>query len=227
MATQAERRIPLSRDRVLQAAIDLADEGGIDALSMRKLGQALGVEAMSLYNHVANKDDLFDGIIDLVLAEVELPSSQEDWETSVWKSVTSFHDTLMRHGWACSLLMSFSSVRPTRLRYMEALMQCLREAGFSPAMTYHAYHALDSHIVGFTLWQLGHIMPGSESPITTTDDIVRALAKRLPMLDLDDYPYLVEHAKQHLTDGPHKTPTEFDFVLQLILDGLKRIRDQR
>jgi AcrR family transcriptional regulator len=226
MARHAERRAPLSRDRVLQAAIDLADEGGIDALSMRKLGQALGVEAMSLYNHVANKDDLLDGIIDLVLAEVELPSSQEDWETSVWKSVTSFHDALVRHRWACSLLLSFPRVRPTRIHYMEALMRCLREAGFSPAMTYHAYHALDSHILGFTLWQLGHIMPGSGIPIKTMDDIVRAVAKFLPTLDVDEYPCLLEHAEQHLTDGPHKTPTEFDFGLRLILDGLKRIRDQ-
>src|SRR5437763_7215241 len=109
-------RTPLNRDRVLAAALRLADEAGIEALTMRKLGQALGVEAMSLYNHVANKDDLLDGIIDLVLGEVELPSSQEDWETSVWKSATSFHDVLVRHRWACSLLMSFPRVRPTRIR---------------------------------------------------------------------------------------------------------------
>lgn len=223
---QTERRAPLSRDRVLQAAIELADEGGIDSLSMRKLGQALGVEAMSLYNHVANKDDLLDGIIDLVLAEIELPSSQEDWETSVWKSVISVHDALLRHRWACSLLMSFPRVRPMRIRYMEALLGCLREAGFSPAMTYHAYHALDSHILGFTLWELGHVMPGTGTPIKTMDDIVRSVGRLLPTLDIHEYPYLLEHAEQHLTDGPHKTPSEFDFVLRLILDGLKRIRDQ-
>ncbi len=105
-------------------------------------------------------------------------------------------------------------------------MRCLREAGFSPAMTYHAYHALDSHILGFTLWQLGHVMPGSGTPIKTTDDIVRFMAKFLPTLHVDQYPYLLEHAEQHLTDGPHKTPTEFEFVLRLILDGLKKIRDQ-
>src|SRR5437016_2439454 len=105
MALQADRRIPLNRERVIQAAISLVDEGGIESLSMRKLGQALGVEAMSLYNHVANKQDILDGIVDLVLGEFELPSAGEDWETAIRTCAISAHDALERHPWACDLIM--------------------------------------------------------------------------------------------------------------------------
>src|SRR5947209_12607310 len=116
MATQADRRVPLSRERVLDAALRLVDQSGIESLSMRKLGQALGVEAMSLYNHVANKNDLLDGIVDLVLSEFELPSAEEDWEAAIRKCAISAHDALVRHPWACNLIMSSPSVRPARLR---------------------------------------------------------------------------------------------------------------
>ena len=224
MATQTERRAPLSRDQVLRAAMQLVDEGGIDSLTMRKLGQALGVEAMALYNHVANKDDLLNGIVDLVLGEFELPSEGEDWEAGVRKLATSAHDALARHPWSSSLILSSSSVRPARLRYMEALFRCLREAGFSPEETYHAYHALDSHILGFTLWQLGHTMPEDAPRITTKEELAVFVATVLPELSLDDYPYLLEHSELHLRQGSHKEEGEFEFGLRLILDGLKSMR---
>src|SRR5436190_10711218 len=152
MATQTEPRIPLSRERVLQAAIELADEGGIESLSMRKLARELGVEAMSLYNHVANKGDLVDAIADLVVSEIELPAAGEEWDVAVRTCAISAYETFMRHPWACGLVMSPTRARAVpapRIRYIEWLLRCLREAGFSPELTYHAYHALDSHILGF------------------------------------------------------------------------------
>src|SRR5919197_817342 len=126
---------------------------------MRKLARALGVEAMSLYNHVANKDDLVDAIVDLVVDEIAFPSSSEDWAAAIRQCAISAHETFLRHPWACSLVMSPSTTRTARaprLGYMEWLLRRLRDAGFSPELTYHAYHALDSHILGFTLWQPGH-----------------------------------------------------------------------
>src|SRR5215469_2460699 len=153
---QADRGVPLTKDRVIRAAIRLVDEGGIASLSMRKLGQAVGVEAMSLYNHVASKDDILDGIADHVLSEIELPAAGADWESAIWKCATSAHDILVAHPWACTLIMSIARPLPSRLRYMDSVLGCLREAGFSPAAAYHGYHALDSHILGFTLWEAGH-----------------------------------------------------------------------
>src|SRR2546423_5127414 len=117
MAAKTERRLPLSRDRILQTALELVDTGGIESLTMRKLGQALGFEAMSLYNHVANKDDVLDGILDLVLAESEPPSPAGEWDAAIRASAISVHDALRRHPWSCGLLMSPGRVRPTRLRY--------------------------------------------------------------------------------------------------------------
>ena len=136
--TSALPRSPLNRDRVLEAALSLADDRGIEFLTMRKLGQALGVEAMSLYNHVANKDDILDGIVDRVAQEFELPSAAEDWEASIRKSAISAHDALQRHTWACGLMMSGARVIPARIRYMDSLLGCLRDAGFSAELTYTA-----------------------------------------------------------------------------------------
>jgi len=216
MALQTERRVPLNRDRVLHAAIRLADEGGIESLSMRKLGQALGVEAMSLYNHVANKDDILNGIVDLVVTEIELPSADEDWETALRDTAISTYDAFLRHPWVCNLMLSVASLGPARLRYIDALLRRIREAGFSPEATYHAYHALDSHIVGFTLWQLGHSIRKEDA--AALEEICRR------RVSLDDYPDLAEHARQHYTPGPHKDEGEFEFGLRLVLDGLRRIR---
>ena len=132
---------------------------------MRKLARALGVEAMSLYNHVANKGDLVDGIVELVVGEIELPSNTDDWEAAIRECAISAHETLRRHPWACSLVMSpttTQTARTSRLRYMEWLLGRLKAGGFSPELTYHAYHALDAHILGYTLWQLGHSVGAAE-----------------------------------------------------------------
>jgi AcrR family transcriptional regulator len=225
MPVQTDRRLPLNRNRVLQAAISLVDEGGIESLSMRKLGQALGVEAMSLYNHVANKDDLLDGIVDLVLNEIELPAVDQDWEAAIRACAISAHDAFWHHPWACNLIMSSTRVHPARLHYMESLLRTLREAGFSAEETYHAYHTLDSHILGFTLWQVGHTIPGDGPRVTTREELRDFMATFFPTLRMGDYPYLIEHGEQHLLDGSHKEEGEFEFGLRLILDGLKRMRN--
>jgi AcrR family transcriptional regulator len=217
MAAHTEPRLPLSRDRILQAALDLADEIGIESVTMRKLGQALGFEAMSLYNHVTNKDDVLDGILDLVLDESEPPSPAGDWRTAIRNSAISVHRGLTRHPWACPLLMSPGRIRPARLQYMDSLLGRLREAGFSADKTYHAYHVLDAHIFGFSLWQANHSYNAAQ-----VADLAAEWFER--MIPADVYPYLHEHGEQHLTGGPHHDVSAFEFGLGFILDGLEKIR---
>ena len=202
---------------MLEAAIAFADANGIESLSMRKLSAELGYEVMSLYNHVANKDDILDGIVDLVVSEIEQPAGAEDWETAMRTCAISAHEALLRHPWACSLILAPTlRVIPARLRYIDWLLGRLRQADFSAETTYHGYHALDSHILGFTLWELGHSI-GPAQPA----DVVATVLGDFPA---DEYPYLAEHIEQHLADGGPHEQGEFEFGLELILDGLKRIR---
>jgi AcrR family transcriptional regulator len=218
MPAKAKRRAPLTRERVLDAALRLADDGGIESLSMRKLGQSLGVEAMSLYNHVANKDDVVKGILQRVADEIEPPSPDEEWDASIRKSAISAHDALRRHPWACNLMMSPGYILATRIRYMDALLGRLDAAGFSPDLTYHAYHVLDAHIFGFSLWQAGH----SLDLVDTAD--LKGLARRFTSeFPRDEYPHMNEHVQQHFAEGPHRQVKAFEFALDLILDGLKRM----
>ena len=217
-------RQPLSRDRILEAALALADEGGIESLSMRKLGQALGVEAMSLYNHVANKDDILNSIVDLVVAEFELPVAGDDWEEALRKTAISGHEALLRHRWASTLVMSTNAVSYARVRYIDAVLRLLREAGFSADTTYHAYHAIDSHILGFTLWELGHTPNPEALASFGASDFADLAAKFLEALPAADYPYFAEHVHQHLADSGPRDVSEFEFGLELILEGLKRMR---
>jgi AcrR family transcriptional regulator len=215
MATETEPRLPLSRDRILRAALELVDDGGIDSLTMRKLGQALGFEAMSLYNHVANKDDVIDGILDLVLAEGELPSPSGDWDGAVRSSAVSVHAALRRHPWASAVVMAPGRLRPARLRYMDSLLGRIREAGFSAETTYHAYHVLDGHIFGFSLWEASHSYSDADA-----SEMTAAFERTITA---DEYPYLREHGEQHFAEGPHHDVSAFEFGLDLILDGLKKI----
>ncbi len=215
--TSHGNRVPLTTERVLDAAISLADQGGVESISMRKLGQALGVEAMSLYNHVANKDAILDGIADQVLRQIDLPGSAAGagWERAIWRCAVSAHDVLTAHPWACNLIMSTPRILPTRLRYIDSILRCLREAGFSAAAAYHGYHALDSHILGFTLWAAGHGI--------SEDDLAQVM-NYVPQLAADGYPYLAEHAEQHVSGSEDTGEGEFEFGLRLIVDGLKRMR---
>jgi AcrR family transcriptional regulator len=216
-ASDPQPRVPLSRDRVIDAAIGLADRSGIESLTMRKLARELGVEAMSLYNHVANKRDLVGGIVDRIVGEFELPAAG-NWESAIRRCAISAHEVLLRHPWSCSLVLSPGGGPGTdsaRMRYIEWLLAQLREAGFSAEQAYHGYHALDSHILGFTIWQLGHSV-GTEDIHDLADTFLREVS-------LADFPYLVEHVHQHLAAG-HDGASEFEYGLDLILDGLKRER---
>jgi AcrR family transcriptional regulator len=216
-ALNPEPRIPLNRDRVLRAAITLADESGLETVTMRKLGQALGVEAMSLYNHVANKDDLLTGMVDQVVAEMEVAAVDGDWKAAIRRSVISAHDVLVAHPWAARLMISSPGVSTARLRYMEGLLAALRHGGFSAVQTHHAYHALDSHIVGFTLWQVSFPFEAEELP-----DLASRFLRQLPA---DEYPALIEHVELHLAGVDDDGESEFAYGLDLILDGVERLRD--
>lgn len=208
----------LSRDRILATAVRLADREGLEAVTMRRLGQALGVEAMSLYKHVANKDAILDGLLERVLSEVELPQSGGDWEAELRRAATSMHDALARHPWACGLVMAPASspnALGARIRYIEALLRTLREAGFTPLQAFYGYHAFDSHAVGFTMWELGHAVPDPDNAVV--EQLMR-------QIEGGEYPYLLEHARQHDTDHPQSS---FEFGLNLIFDGLRRMRENR
>ena len=210
MTTQT--RIPLSRDRILQAALRLADESGAEAVTMRRLGEELGFEAMSLYRHVANKKDLFDGMLDLVLAEWQPPDSDCDWSAAIRTSARSVHDALRRHRWAAQLLMTGDHIRPARMRYMDQLLGRLRDAGFDPDATYSVYHLLDGYIFGFSLWEIAY----TSFPLDA-----EAVTRLMQSIPWDEYPQLAEHRDQHMTEGPHREVSAFDVGLDLILDGLR------
>jgi AcrR family transcriptional regulator len=218
MAASPEPRLPLSRDRILASALELADAHGIESLTMRKLGQSLGFEAMSLYNYVSGKDDVLGGILDLVLAESESPSPEGSWDEAVRASAISVHDALTRHPWASTLLMEPGRTRTRSLQYMDALLGRLREAGFSAETTYHAYHVLDAHIFGFSLWEKGHTY--------TADQASNLKAMFEETVAAGAFPYLHEHGQQHFVEGPHREQSAFEFGLDLILDGLKKLRER-
>lgn len=206
-------RAPLTTERVLRAAVAFADEHGLESLSMRKLARELGFEVMSLYNHVANKDEMLDGMVDLVVEEMELPTASADWKASMRASAISGHQVLLRHPWA-SALWSTRMPGPARVRFMERLLAALDEAGFDPELTYHAYHALTMHIVGFT----GHQLSYAFETQGELEDLARQFLGANPA---DEFPHLHEHVRQHFEEAHDD---EFEFVLDLILDGLERSR---
>jgi len=209
-----EARIPLSRERVLQAAVELADGAGVEALTMRRLGDELGFEAMSLYRHVANKDDLLDGMLDVVLAEWQLPDADADWADAIKASARSVHDGLRRHPWAARLLTTGAHFRPARLRYMDGLLGRLRRAGFDADSTYHVYHVLDGYIFGFSLWEIAYT--------TIADDVRGRVLELMETIPWDEYTHLAEHRDQHMSEGPHQEEDAFEVGLGLILDGLQK-----
>lgn len=209
-------RAPLTRDRIVRAGLQLADGSGVDAVTMRRVGQELGFEAMSLYRHVTGKDDLLNGMLDVVLEEWELPSDEEPWAQAVRASALSVHAALRRHPWAARLLMSGSHLRPARLGYMDSLLGTLRRGGFDADTTYHVYHLLDGHIFGFSLWEIAYT-----SAEATDEELVARFIATVPW---DDYPHLTEHRDQHMSDGAHREVSAFEVGLDLILDGLQTSR---
>jgi AcrR family transcriptional regulator len=208
-------RTPLTRKRVLRAAIRLADKGGIESLSMRKLAQALGVEAMSLYNHVENKEDVLSGIVDIVAGEIEVPAIGADWKEAIRRRAISAHEMLLRHPWASLLIVARINVGPAMLRYVDSTLGCLREAGFSYEMADHAWNAIDSHVYGFTLQKLNFVIEPSEYADTAEE--------YLPLIPADEFPYL-NGLSQQVIGGTYDGVHDFEFGLELILDGLERLR---
>jgi AcrR family transcriptional regulator len=210
------RTRPLSKERVLRAGLRLVDEHGLEALSMRKLANKLGVEAMSLYNHVENKDDLVGGILGLVESEIEAPRVDGDWKAEVRRSVVSAHEAFSRHPWAAQIWMSSPQGADRGTQRAEAMLRSLREAGFSEGLTYHAFHVLNAYSLGYTL---------QESSFGFDLEQIEQLAARfLRDFPTDEYPYLAEHIRQHTEPGEHRHGN-FEFGLDLLLDGLERLRD--
>lgn len=214
----AEPRTRLTRDRVLQAAIALADTGGIASLTMRRLGVELGVEAMSLYNHVANKSDLLDGMIDGVFAEIDLPTGVTDWRTAMRRRAISVREVLSRHRWATALMESRTTPGPANLRHHDAVLGTLRRAGFSVVMAAHAYSLLDSYIYGFTSQEPSLPFDGPEETAAVAQSIMARFAS-------GEYPHLTELAVEHVLQPGYDYGDEFAYGLDLILDGLERARD--
>ena len=215
MTDPAGPRARLNRDRVLRVAVALADAGGIESLTMRKLGVELGVEAMSLYNHVANKADLLDGMIDVVFAEIDLPAGDSDWRVAMRRRAMSAREVLARHRWATGLMESRTTPGPATLRHHDTVLGTLRGAGFSIELAAHAYSALDSYIYGFALQEPSLSFDNGEG----TAKVAQAIMARFAS---GEYPHLTEIAVDHVMQPGYDYGNEFAFGLELILDGLDR-----
>jgi AcrR family transcriptional regulator len=212
-SSDAKHRGRLSRQRVLAAAIALADERGLEALTMRELGKKLGVEAMSLYNHVVNKDDLLDGMIDQVVSEIDLPSGL-DWREAMRRRATSAHHIFSRHPWASALIDSRQTSGLERLRYLDWVIGTLRQAGFSLELAVRAFSLLDSYIYGFARQQLNMSSGGD----ATSEEMAAVFLRAVPA---GEYPYLTEMIVGHAMQVAYDESADFQFGLNLILDGLE------
>jgi AcrR family transcriptional regulator len=212
------RRAPLTRERVLRAALAIADKGGLEALSMRNVGRRLGVEAMSLYNHVANKEDLVDGLIDIVFGEIDVPVPGEmEWTTAMRRRAISVREALSRHPWAIGLMEGRLNPGAATLRNHDAVMGCLREGGFPFRAAVHAYSVMDAYIYGFALQE-------KNLPFERPEEVSEVMEiQQTHVPEMADYPYLVEVATEMAKAG-YDYATEFEFGLDLILDGLERFR---
>jgi AcrR family transcriptional regulator len=213
---RARNRVPLSRKRVLDAAMKLADEGGIDSLTMRRLGQELGVEAMAVYYHFANKDEVVDGIVDRVHAEIEVPSDAADWSAAMRRRAFSAREALAHHPWAAVLMESRRNPGPASLRHHDAVLGQLRAAGFSVEASAHAFSLLDSYIYGFAQQQASLPFESGDAAAVVED--------MLQSFPVDAYPHLAEMAFQHVMKPGYDYANEFTFGIDLILDGLERSR---
>ena len=214
----SEQRTPLWRERVLRAAMAHADEGGLETFTMRKLAGALGVAPMSLYRHVANKDDLVDGIVDLVFDEIDLPAAGAEWKGAMRQRAISVRQALARHRWAIGLMESRRNPGPANLRHHDAVIGSLRAGGFDIAMAAHAYSLLDGYIYGFALTKMN-------LPFDSSEEVAEMAQGMLEPFPLDEYPHLVEMLTQHVMKPGYDFGNEFEYGLDLILDGLERVRD--
>jgi AcrR family transcriptional regulator len=224
-----ETRVPLSRERVLDTAVTLADRHGIEWLSMRKLADELGVAAMSLYYHVPNKVELIDGMIDIVFSEIEPPSLEHDWKTAMRRRAISTRQALNRHRWAVGHMEGRTTHGPANLRLHNAVLGCLRAAGFSIEMTVHAYSVQDAYIYGFALQEKNLPFDTAEESAAVAEEQYRQfaeLAEERRFADLEDeFPYLAEVVAGHVAKVGYDFTAAFEYGLDLILDALEKRRD--
>jgi AcrR family transcriptional regulator len=219
--TEAPRRIPLSRDRVLRAAVALADEAGIESVSMRRLAQELGVVPMALYKHVADKEDVLDGMVDVVLGEIDPPAGGTDWKSAIRQRIFLARQTFLRHPWAARVLEAQADPTPRVMAYMDSTIGIFREGGFSIDLTHHVMHAIGSRIFGFTQ----ELFDDS----ATADPEASAA---MPPEMAQQYPYITEliaaisHDQGTVVGPGCDDHFEFEFALDLLLDGIEKLREQ-
>jgi AcrR family transcriptional regulator len=212
----AASRAPLTRDRAVQVAVALADAGGIESLSMRKLARELGVEAMSLYYHVKSKEDILDGMVDIVFSEIELPSAGAEWKTAMRERAESTRSVLKRHPWAISLMDSRTTPGAETLKHLDTVIGCLSDAGFSIPMAAHAMSLLDSYVRGFAQQE-------ASLPLDASGDIGAAtegIMEQQHMMS-DAFPHLSEMAVKLVLQPGYAYGNEFEFGLRVILDGIE------
>jgi AcrR family transcriptional regulator len=218
-STSAPPRLPLSRERILRTAVALADEGGVESLSMRKIALELGVVPMALYKHVANKDEVLDGMVDVVVGEIDPPTADADWKTTIRERVLSARRALLRHPWASQVIESRTDPTPAVIEYMDSMIGIFRAGGFSIDLTHHAMHAMGSRLLGFS----------QELFKDTADDDPEAQAMMLQWM-ADRYPHITEmvaaisHEEESVVGSGCDDQFEFEFALDLTLDGLERLR---
>ena len=208
-------RVPLSRDRVLAGAITVADAGGIGGLTIRTLAQELGVKPMSVYHYVANKDEIIDGIVDLVYGEIDLPVPGGDWRSEMRRRAHSARRVLANHPWATPLLQSRLNPGPATLRHHNAFIATLRTAGFSVRLTAHAFALIDSYVFGFALSE-------NALPIHGPDSVADTAASMMQFFDAEAYPSLLEFTMEHILRPDYDFGDEFEYGLTVILDALAR-----
>lgn len=214
-AKPADPKAPLSRHRIMLAAVALADRTGIESLTMRNLGEALNVEAMSLYNHVANKGDLLDGMIDIVFSEIDFPIDAANWKDAMRRRSISARRTLARHRWAISLMQSRTTPGRATVQHHDNVIGILRRGGFSIPMSAHAFSVLDSYIYGFALQE-------ATLPFETGEQTAELAEQILAQFPAGEYPYLTEMTREHVLKPGYDYGKEFKIGLELVLDGLER-----
>jgi AcrR family transcriptional regulator len=224
-----EPRAPLSKERVVQAAVALARRDGIESLSMRKLADELGAGAMSLYYYVPNKEELLDAMVDVVFNEIELPPTDVDWRTAMRRRAISTREALNRHRWAVGLMESRRSPGPASVRVHNAVLGCLREGGFSIEMTVQAYSVLDAYIYGFALQEKSVPFDSAEEGAAVAEEQARQFAEQAEAQQTaalaEDFPYLAEVVAGHVAKVGYDFASAFEYGLDLILDALEKRRD--
>lgn len=206
---------PLSKEKVIQSALELADEGGVTSLTMRKLAEKLGVEAMSLYYHVANKNEILDAILDAIFSEIQLPDPNDDWKTAMRKRATSAREVVLRHKWAVSLMESRPNPGPATMQHHNQVLKALRTNGFTLPMAAHAFSLIDSYVYGF-------VMQEEALPFETEEELKAVADGIMAQFPIEEFPYLGEMIVDHALKAGYSYKKEFEFGLDLILDGLER-----